>query len=143
MIIVRVKTEPDGKCFLRFEIPENGKTAFEYGEATSLDDAKRKMYFRIRKYITGKLHAWIIQRQHAIVPYPELEEYADKLAAAEVLLLKLEYYQKTSFWQLCDMIADQQGKFLMLAPPQSSRMYPFFRNNIWPILQFCSDNKSN
>ena len=143
MIIVTVKTQADGKCFLRFEIPDNGKISYEYSTATSLDDAKRMMYFRLRKFISCKLHAWIIQRQHAIISYPAIEDYAGKLADAELLLLKLDYYQKTSFWRLCDMIADQQHRFTSLAPPPNSRMHPYFKNTILPIIEFCTDNKSN
>ena len=143
MIIVNVRTQADGKCLLRFEIPNNGKTSFEYSTASSLDDAKRMMYFRLRKYICSKLHAWISQRQHAIVSYPEKSEYASKLADAQILLLKLDHYQKASFWRLCDMIADQHCLFTSLAPQENSRMYPYYKNTILPIIQFCTDNKSN
>jgi hypothetical protein len=143
MIIVNVKTESDGKCSLRFEIPNNGKVAYEYSTATSVGEAKRMMYFRLRKYVFCKLHAWIIQRQHAIVSYPGTEDYAGKLADAEILLLKLEYFQKASFWRLCDMIAVQNSRFISLAPPPNSRMQPYFQSTILPILQFCTKNKSN
>ena len=143
MIVMKVNTEVNGKCWLQFEVPANGKTLLEYGTANSIEDAKRMMYFRNRKYITSKLHSWIIQRRYSLFSFPNTEDYAEKMADAELLLIKLEHYQKASFWRLCDMIADQSKQIESIAPCSNSRMYPYYKHTILPILQFCSENKSN
>lgn len=143
MIVVKVSTDPSGKCLLRFEIPDNGKTFIEYGTANSPSEARRIMYFKLRRFIFQKLHSWIVQRKHAIIPFHQMDDYADKLSAVEILLVKLQYYQQASFWTLSDMIADNAHRFLLLAPAEKSKMYPYFKNTIQPILQFCTDNKVN
>lgn len=140
---MKVNTESNGKCWLQFEIPATGKTLIEYSTATSIEVAKRMMYFRIRKYITTKLQSWVIQRKYSLFSFPNSENYVEKMADAEILLLKLDHYQKASFWTLCDMIADQSKQIRSIAPCENSRMYPYYKLTIIPILQFCSENKSN
>lgn len=143
MIIVEVKTQINGKYSLRFQIPDKGKTKFEYGMASSPAEAKRKLYFRTREYIYTRIHAWLIQRKHAIAPYPSIPDYSEKLATIELLLAKLEHAQNWALWALCDQIAANREKLIHLAPSENSRVFSHYSKTISPIIKFCTDNQAS
>lgn len=127
---------------VRFNIPDPEKgLLFEFTTAADMAEAKRKLYFRLRRYIVEKISAFIRQRSHAIAPHPALERYAEKMAVIQTLRLQLEHYEKASYWQLCNLISRQAAKIELIAPRETSRFYGHYQRTILPIIQHCAEMK--
>ncbi|HEY0056313.1 MAG TPA: hypothetical protein VGB63_13230 [Pedobacter sp.] len=140
MITATVETQLDGKCFVRFQIPDHGKTKYVTSFAANTEDAYRQLYFRIRRYICTTLVSWLLQRQHAINLNPKSDLYVDRMAAVHELLIKLDYYKASSCRHLGNVINNNRDLFMFLAPGKTSRHLKHFETSIKPILEFCSKN---
>ncbi|MBC8053785.1 MAG: hypothetical protein H7Y13_12040 [Sphingobacteriaceae bacterium] len=140
MITAIVEPQLDGKCFVKFQIPDHGKFKYITSFAENTEDVYRQLYFRIRKYICTTLIAWLLQRQHAINLNPESHLYVDRMAAVQELLIKLDYYKASSCRHLGNVINKHNDQFLLLAPGKKSHHYRHFETTIKPILDFCSKN---
>lgn len=137
MIIANCYQTTSG-ILVRFDIP-NSEKGFIQEETTAADRAevKRKLYFRIRKYITDELQAWLKQRWYAIVPHPSSENYVKRISAIDTMLLQVESYRQTSYKQVIAMVCRQREKLELIAPKETSRHYKHYERTILPIIRHC------
>ena len=104
---------------------------------SELSDAKRLVYFYNRTYILDKLKPWLKQRAYALMltKCPKLE------AEAYRILEHLNRFTKLSFFRLCDWVIDHEESIKAIAPGEKSHHYPYYRDTILPILEFCETMK--
>jgi|GEM_PF-1832270 len=140
MITINTAEFRDG-LYIRFNIPQNGKVVHEFATAKNISEAKKMMYFRNRNFIYQKIINWLRQREHALVPFSKAVDYAHKLTTIHELIIKLEYQEKTSFWNICSFIARHSTDLKYIAPAEKSSHYKNYSRSIIPIINFCIEMK--
>lgn len=108
---------------------DNGKLLIEE-ILPSRAHVKRKLYFLNRNLIADTMIRWTSQRSIAL-------QKSDKAVQALIMNAMLNHYRYVSFHQLIKMIERHIDGFEAIIPPRNSRCYPYFKNNIAPILDFC------
>ncbi len=98
-----------------------------------INEAKRRLYMLNREYIIKKLSDWLRQRMYAfnLTDRPKCNQEAAKL------IVLLGYYERRSFFRLCDLITGNRAAIEALAPHERSNHYPAYVRSILPILEFC------
>jgi hypothetical protein len=129
MIIAEIVPQNDHLFFVRFSEPNEDFTYKPFFCVTSLQEAKRRMYFRNRMYILEKLNAWLKQRDHA------LSASHQQIYHLTVWLKEIE---NRGFIYICDSIKIRRKLIEELAPHHTSRCYNHYSKVILPILDFCS-----
>jgi hypothetical protein len=102
-----------------------------------LGEAKRRLYFEIRKYIIAKLRSWLRQRMFAF----HLTDRAKCSQEAASLLVLLGYYEDRSCFKLYELVINNRAVIETLAPSEGSAHYGFYSKSILPILDFCDEMK--
>jgi hypothetical protein len=130
MINVEIVPKNDHLVFVRFSDPNEEFGNKPFIVVDSIDEAKRRMYFKNRIYITEKLTCWLKQRKHAL---PDSEREID------MLLGWIHDIHKSGFSYICDFVKRKRLSFESFAPSESSRCYAYYNDTIVPILNFCTD----
>ncbi|MGY0037675.1 hypothetical protein [Pedobacter sp. NJ-S-72] len=99
-----------------------------------MQEAKRRMYFRNRMYITEKLISWLKQRKHA---NPSLEVEINQI------IYWMTGMENRGLTYICDFIKNKRSNFEKVAPVASSKCFKYYTEAIIPILDFCTNWDKN
>lgn len=140
MISARCTEIPTGRIRIVFSIPSYAKNiVIEEECAVNAADAKRRLYFRLRRYITETLKAWLMQRWYAIASNKTTDRYTEKLNAIQILINQLNTYQQASHRRVVDLVCRQRSKIELISPGEKSRYRDHYIKIILPILKYCRE----
>jgi len=135
MINAEVTKAANNMILVRFSEPNEEFKTTKWIPVQSVEEVKRRVYFKNRLYILDKLTGWIKQRQYSATS----REYAK----FNNLLAWLGDYQKASLSKLCEFIKYKRKDFEAIAPSEKSRFYKHYISTIVPIFQFAELEEDN
>lgn len=117
---------------VRFSDPDEKLEKKQFTMAQSQEDYQRRLDFMNRKFITEKLTSWIKQRSKAL---PDLD--------TRNLLSWMGPISKASLSNVCEFVTRKRSDFENAAPAMNSPCYPYYKNTIVLILDFCAGVENN
>jgi hypothetical protein len=123
--MIQAKATPMGDK-LRLEIihPDNQGVIIKMVE--SKPEGLRVVYFVNRDYMREKLLSWLRQRAH--------NGHAQVMIKARGLQVVLNYHKNCDFRSFCAVVHRHRADFETVAPSAKSQHYPFYTNQILPVL---------
>ncbi|RYD77411.1 MAG: hypothetical protein EOP55_09395 [Sphingobacteriales bacterium] len=135
MINAEVAKAANNMILVRFSEPNEEFRNTNWIPVQSVEEVKRRVYFKNRIYILNTLTGWLKQRQFSAntLHYQSLKNLLDWLSG----------YQNASLYTLCAFLKANRDKFEKVAPGAKSTFHNHYLKTIIPIFEFAELEEDN
>lgn len=116
---------------VRFSDPNESFGKKPYEMTASMAEINRILYLRNRNYLVTTVAKWLNQREHAIkdaTVLQQLHQVKERFSGA----LRI-----TSYYNVCAEIRKSTVFLISIAPPEKSRFYNHYQNNVLHVINHC------